>query len=223
MKKSVFAALFTLIVIINTLFSCDKATLNAKPKYSTDYAKAVPKSKIFIHLYGHAKSIYECIEEAEIIAEIKILGLSGIYQEESIPLSIYVGKVLECFKGETIPDQYIYIARYGTAESVVSDLNILKPDDDLILFLKAYDYTANYTEQPLYCGCYNGFFESLYVYERCGIKYVLPDTLDSFLPNDIYEIENDLAADINNSAIITRHSKKVFDYETIKKIITTGD
>ena len=211
--------LYTLLLL--TMFSCSNGKSTAVANYSTDYINSKPTSKLFIHPYERTGNIAKCIEQAILIADIKILGLSNTYHDSTLPFSVYIGKVIEFYKNETESTEYIYIARYGSPDTVVSDLNIFKPGDEIILFLKEFDNSIKCSEQPIYCGCYDGFFENLYVCEEDGIKYILPDTLDDFFPSKIITVDKSISSEIIRNVHVNTRQKTVYYFNDIKEYILT--
>ena len=247
MKKISVALTFIVILsalMLPTMFSCarerststpdhseDQSTAapdhsedqsTAAPDYVTDYINDKPTSVLYLHPYERTGNIEKCIEQAVLIADIKILGLSGVYADSTIPLSVYVGEVIESYKSSAETAKYVYIARYGSPDAAVSGIMTLKPGDEIIMFLKAYEGSIKCTEQPVYRGCYDGLFENLYVYEKDGIKYVLPDTLEDFLPSEIPAADESVGCGIINIANINTRQKTVYYFNTIKEYILMG-
>lgn len=206
-----------------------RAFMKSAPHYTTDY-KAEYKTHFHISWAEAPGTIDECIERAQIVAEIKILGLATVYtpvldtsdrgELKFLPESIYVGEIVKEFKNETKQDEYVYILRFGSPEASATGSHVLMPGERMVMFLKQTDYDRPVDEYPIYYNSFGCPFQELYIYEYDGKEYAIPYTMQNFMPRNMATVSADIASEINSISGLYRWYDDVYEYDAVKSYIT---
>ncbi|MBQ6182481.1 MAG: hypothetical protein IJK33_01155 [Clostridia bacterium] len=206
-----------------------RAFMKSAPHYTTDY-KAEYKDSFKVSWAEAPGTIDECIERAQIVAEIKILGLATVYtpvldtsdrgELKFLPESIYVGEIVKEFKNETKQDEYVYILRFGSPEASATGSHVLMPGERMVMFLKQTDYDRPVDEYPIYYNSFSCPFQELYIYEYDGKEYAVPYTMQNFMPRNMATVSADIASEINSISGLYRWYDDVYEYDAVKSYIT---
>ena len=220
-KRTALAVLAALAAVLCcSLSSCKGAGPEQEesvPYYTTDYVNDIPGTSWDLLTGSDYPTLDNCISASQLIARIRILGISSVVKskEKSLPLSVYAGEVIEEYKNGAERVKYVYITRPGSSKEPVDGVPILKPGQELILFLTPNSAETRCTESPLYRFSCGTFFQELFICEYKGKENVLPYAMMRFLPEGFATVPEELAAEINESAGIRRFNCSVYDYKAV--------
>ncbi|MBO4500609.1 MAG: hypothetical protein J5760_00100 [Clostridia bacterium] len=224
-KRTALAVLAALAAVLCcSLSSCKGAGPEQEesvPYYTTDYVNDIPGTSWDLLTGSDYPTLDNCISASQLIARIRILGISSVVKskEKSLPLSVYVGEVIEEYKNGAERVKYVYITRPGSSKEPVDGVPILKPGQELILFLTPNSAETRCTESPLYRFSCGTFFQELFICEYKGKEYVLPYAMMRFLPEGFATVPEELAAEIDKYADLNCPSVLVCEYKTVKEYI----
>ena len=216
-----------IVAVLAAIVPGIKAFMKSAHYYTTDY-KADYKKGYKVSFAEAPGNMDECIERAQIVAEIKILGLANVHsntintdqgESDFLPDSIYVGEIVKEFKNETEQDEYVYILRFGSPEASATGSHVLMPGERMVMFLKQIDYYMPVDEYPIY---YNAFlcpFQELIIYEYGGKEYAVPYKMQHFMPSELEPVSGSIAAAINDMSGLNRWDYNVYEYDAVKNYI----